>query len=83
VVTIADIITNVLDKNYSMEQAAMDPGALMNERELIKRRYGPGIRRLTELESLIPLQERLALGKLSGDQLFAQLGQLGIRIKKA
>ena len=60
----------------------MDLGALMNERELIKRRHGPGLRRLTELESFIPLQERLAFGKLRGDQLFAQLDRLGIRVEK-
>jgi hypothetical protein len=47
--TIADIITNALDKNYSVEQAATDLGELMNERELIKRRYGPGYPRFAEL----------------------------------
>jgi hypothetical protein len=37
--TLADIICNGLDKDYSVEQAAIDLGALMTERELIKRRY--------------------------------------------
>ena len=38
--TIADIISNALDKDYTMEQAASDLGALMNELEHVKRRYG-------------------------------------------
>ena len=38
--TIADIISNALDKNYTMEQAPSELGALMNELELVKRRYG-------------------------------------------
>ena len=57
--TLADIITNALDKDYALGQAATDLGELMNERELIKRRYGPGAARLTELERMIPLQEML------------------------
>jgi hypothetical protein len=65
-----------------MKQAAMDLGALTNERELIIRWYGQGLRRLTELESVIPLQEKLALENLRGDQLIAQLDRLGIRVEK-
>ena len=79
---IADIVCNMLNRDYSLEQAATDLGALINERDLIKRRYVRGTARLTELEFLIPLQEKLALGKLHGDQLFAQLDRLGIRVKK-
>jgi hypothetical protein len=37
--TITDIISNALDKNYTMKQAASELGALMNELELVKRRY--------------------------------------------
>ena len=81
-VTIADIIKNAIDKDYTEEQAATDLGDLMTERELIKRRNGPGAARLTELECLIPLQEKLALGKLHVDQLFDQLDRLGIRVEK-
>jgi hypothetical protein len=76
--TLADIITNALDKDYSVDQAATDLGELMNELELMKRRHGADSPRLTELESLIPLQEKLALRKRHGDQLFAQLDRLGI-----
>jgi len=53
--TIADIITNALDKNYSVDKTATDLGELMNELELIKRRYGADSTRLTELEKIIPL----------------------------
>jgi hypothetical protein len=80
--TLADIICNGLDKDYSVEQAAIDFGELMIERELIKRRYGTETARLSELEKIIPIQEKLALGKLCGDQLFAQLDRLNIRVEK-
>ena len=80
--TIADIIRNALDKDYSVDQAATDLGELMTERELIKRRYGIDSPRLAELEKIIPVQEKLALGKLRGDQVFEQLAQLDIRIEQ-
>ena len=54
-ITIADTITNALDKDYSVEQAATDVGELKNELELIKRRYVANSPRLTELEKIIPL----------------------------
>ena len=80
--TIAEIIRNALDKDYSVEQAATDLGELMSERELIKRRYGTDSPRLTELEKIIPVQERLALGKLRGEEVFEQLAQLNIRLEQ-
>ncbi|MGB7933572.1 MAG: hypothetical protein WCH04_15345 [Gammaproteobacteria bacterium] len=76
--TIAEIIKNALDKDYSIEQASTDLGDLMNELELIKRRYGTDSPRLTELEKIIPVQEKLALGKLRGDEVFEQLKQLQV-----
>ena len=79
---LSDIITNALDKDYSVDQAATDLGELMTERELIKRRYGIDSPRLAELEKIIPVQERLALGKLRGDQVFEQLAQLNIRLEQ-
>jgi hypothetical protein len=80
--SLADVVSNVFDKDYSLEQAVIDLGELMNERELIKRRFGTGLQRLAELEMIIPLQEKLALGHLQGDQLYAQLDMLGIRLDK-
>ena len=80
--TFADIITNALDKDYTVEQAATDLGELMTERELIKRRYGIDSPRLAELEKIIPVQKKLALGKLRGNQVFEQLAQLDIRIEQ-
>ena len=80
--TIVDIIYNTYSKEYSLEQAAIDLGELKTEMELIKRRDDTGSTRLTELERIIPLQEKLALGKLQGDQLFAQLDQLAIKLEK-
>jgi hypothetical protein len=80
--TFADIIMNALDKDYSLERTATDLGELMNERELIKRRYGADSPRLTELEQIIPLQEDLALRKLRDDQAFEQLARLNLRLEK-
>ena len=80
--TLAEIICNALDKDYPVEQAAADLGELMTERELIKRRHGSESPRLAELEKIIPVQEKLALGKLRGDQFFEQLAQLDIRVEQ-
>ena len=80
--SIADIIRNALDKDYSVEQADTDLGELMSERELIKRRYGADSPRLAELEKIIPVQKRLALRKLRGDEVFDQLKQLGIQLEQ-
>ena len=80
--TLTDIICNALDKDYSLEQAATDLGKLINERKRNTLLYAADAACLTELEQLIPLQEKLALGKLSGNQLFAQLNELGIRLER-
>lgn len=80
--TLAAIITNALDKDYSVEQAASDLGELMTELELIKRRYASDTACLSELEKIIPVQEQLTLGKLGGDQIFDQLNWLNIRVEK-
>ena len=74
--TISDIITSALDKDYSMDQAAADLGELMTEREQIMRRYGIDSPRLTELQTIITIQKKLAMGKLRGEQIFEQLAQL-------
>jgi hypothetical protein len=81
-ITLSDIICNAFDKDYSLEQAAIDLGELINKRALINRRYGPGHPRLAEVEKMILIQEKLALGKLQGDQLFAQVDLLRIKLEK-
>jgi hypothetical protein len=81
-ITLSDVLCNAVDKDYSILQAATDLGELMTELELIKRRYGTDLPRIAELERIIPIQEVLALGKLRGDQLFAQLDQLGVKLRK-
>jgi hypothetical protein len=80
--SLTDIICNALNKDYSLEEAAIDLGELINERALIRRRYGTGPARLAELERIIPLQEKLALGRLRGDEFVAQLRQFGIRLER-
>ena len=80
--TFADIIMNALDRDYSLDRAATDLGELMMELELIRRRHGPDSPRAMELRKIIPIQEKLALGKLRGDQVFEQLDRLGIRLEK-
>jgi hypothetical protein len=82
-VTLSDMICKALDRDYSLDRAAADLGTLMMERELIERKGDTFTPRLRELEQIIPLQERLALGKLRGDQVFTQLDLLGIRLEKA
>ena len=81
--TLSDIICKALDKNYSVEEAAADLGALIMERELIVRKGDTASPRLRELEQIIPLQEKLALGKLRGDESFDRLNLLDIRLEKA
>ena len=80
--TLSDILCNAFDRDYSMQQAATDLGGLLTELRLIKRRYDTDSPRLAELEKIIPIQERLALGKFRGDQVFAQLDLLGVKLKK-
>ena len=81
--TLTDITRNALDREYSLDRAAADLGALMLERELIRRRGDTEAPRLRELEQIIPLQNKLALGKLHGDELFDRLELLDIRLEKA
>jgi hypothetical protein len=80
--TLADIICNSLDKDYSVEQAVIDLGELMTERELIKLRYGLDFPRRFEIAKIIPAQEKLALGKLRGENVFEQQDQLNIRLEQ-
>jgi len=77
-----DIIMNALDRDYSLDRAATDLGELMMELELISRIDGPDSPRAMELRKIIPIQEKLALGKLRGDRVFEQLDRLGIRLEK-
>jgi hypothetical protein len=81
--TLSDIICKALDKKYSVEEAAADLGTLIMERELIVRKGDTASPRLRELEQIIPLQEKLALGKLRGDETFDRLNLLDIRLEKA
>jgi len=52
--TLADIVCNALDTDYSLEQAVIDLGKLICEKELIRRRFGAGLPRLAESEIIIP-----------------------------
>jgi hypothetical protein len=81
--TLADIIRNALDRDYPLEQAAADLGALMLERDQIKRKGETDSPRLRELDQLIPLQQTFALRKLSGDEIFDRLAELRIRVENA
>jgi len=81
--TLSDIIRNALDSNYSLDRAATDLGALMLERELIKRKGDTDTSRFHELEQLIRLQKTLALRKLHCDEIFDRLAQLDIRVETA
>jgi len=81
--TLSDIIRNALDREYSLDRAAADLGELMTERERLRREENTDTPRLCELEQIIPLQKKLALGKLRGDELFDRLELLSIHLEMA
>ena len=74
--TLADIISNALNKDYSAEQAVADLEKLMNEATLLELTHGPHSPRFIELQKLIPVQEKLMQAKLDGSRIFERLGTL-------
>ena len=76
--TLADIITNTLNKDYSAGEAVADLEKLMNEATLMELTEGPDSPRFIELQKLIPIQERLMQAKLDNDPIFDQLGSLKV-----
>ena len=76
VLTFTSILCNALDPDYTSDQAVDDLGKLMNEATLMEIQGETGSPRFSELESIIPIQERLAKAKLDGHPIFDVLGTL-------
>ena len=77
-ITLADILSNTFDRNYTADQAVSDLERLMNEATLAEIRYGTDSKQHQELKRLIPVQEKLAKAKLNDDPIFDRLGSLNI-----
>ena len=88
--TLSDIITNALDKDYSVDQAATDLGELMTELESIRRRYGIDYPRLTRLSASVKgvrasanLYSLIETAKANALEPFAYLRHLFTELPKA
>ena len=64
--TFTGILRNALNKDYTSDQAAADLGKLMNEATQMQLRGETDSPRFVELESIIPIQEKLVKAKLDG-----------------
>jgi hypothetical protein len=78
--TLADIITNAFNKNYTIGRTVPDLEKLMNEATLIELTHGSKSPRFIELQKLISVQERLVQAKLGKKPIFDQLGSLKVAI---
>jgi len=76
--TIADILSNAFDRDYTTDRAMADLERLMNEATLAEILHGTDSKQHRELRRLVPIQERLAKAKLEGDPLFDRLGTLEV-----
>jgi len=76
--TLANIISNTFNKDYTASQAVADLEKLMNEATLIEIQHGQDLPRFIELKRLIPVQEKLVQAKLDGNPIFEQLGTLTV-----
>jgi hypothetical protein len=74
--TLTNIICNALNPDYTSTQAADDLSKLINEATLMQIQEETDSPRFTELQSIIPVQERLTKAKLDGHPIFDGLGSL-------
>ena len=80
--TIASILCNAFDPDYTSTQAVDDLSKLMNDATLMEIQGKTNSPRFAELESLIIVQERLAKAKLDGHPIFDDLGTLNAETHK-
>ena len=80
--TLTNIICNALNPDYTSTQAVDDLNKLINEATLMQIQEETGSPRFTELQSIIPVQERLAKAKLEGHPIFDGLGRLNAESHK-
>ena len=76
--TLTSIIANAFNKDYTTALAVEDLARLMNEATLVELQHGTDSPQYTELQRLIPIQEKLVKAKLDGQPIFDQLGSLKI-----
>jgi hypothetical protein len=74
--TFDSIFCNALDPDYTSDRAANDLAKLMNEATQMQNQGQTDLPRFTELERIIPIQEKLAKAKLDGHPVFDGLGTL-------
>ena len=74
--TLPDILSNAFNKDYTANQAVEDLTKLMNEATLVAMEQGTHSTEHTEIQRLIPVQEKLAKAKLEDHPIFDQLGSL-------
>ena len=80
--TLTDIITNSINKEYTADQAIADLEKLMNEATLLELTHSPHSPRFIELQRLIPVKERLVQTKLDKKPIFDELGSLKVTAHK-
>ena len=80
--TLAGIITNAFNRDYTADRAVEDLTRLMNEATLVEMEHGTDSPQYAELQRLIPVQEKLAKAKLEGHPIFDQLGSLNLALHK-
>lgn len=80
--TFASILSSALDPEYMPAQAMDDLSKLMNEAALMQIQGNTDSPRYAELQSIIPVQERLAKAKLDGHPIFDRLGNLCAKTHK-
>ena len=65
--SLAQIVVNAFDRDYSLADAASDLGHLILELELEKSSRGENTERAAELRKMISVQKKLALSRSRGD----------------
>ena len=78
--TFANILCNALDPDYTSDQAVDDLGKLTNEATQMQLQEKTDSPRFVELESIIPIQEKLVKAKLDGHPIFDRLGTLNAEV---
>ena len=78
--TFTDILHNALNKDYTSDQAVDDLCKLTNEATQMQLQGNTDSPRFVELESIIPIQEKLVKAKLDGHPIFDRLGTLNAEL---
>jgi hypothetical protein len=80
--TIASILCNAFNQDYTLAQAVDDLSKMVNEATWLQIQGETDTPRFAELERIIPVQERLAKGKIDGHPIFNRLGSLKVKTHK-